>query len=163
MHSGSHCMQLSCAWFKKTKHHITRLKLRDHVPPCNCSITHGRSKGLVWVDDLGDEDADDVLLVVVLGVRGPPQEGVALPFLEGVGEHGDQDVLQDLRSREHRGLSTYSVSLTLFPHHTHTDEEVGVVWVWPGNNDYSIVVEEDYNTVVETSGIERTAENSGWN
>ena len=32
----------------------------------------------------------------MLGVGGSPQEGIALALLEGVGEHGDEDVLQDL-------------------------------------------------------------------
>ena len=60
------------------------------------------SKRIVWVDDIADEDADDVLSVLLVRHRRPPDEPFTLLLLKGVGEARDEHALQDLCRREEK-------------------------------------------------------------
>ena len=69
------------------------------------------SKWFVRVDDLVDEDRDNVFLVIVLRIRGSPQEVISTSLLERSREHWDQNVLQDLEGGGREGAVSIYKSL----------------------------------------------------
>lgn len=58
------------------------------------------TKGILWVDDTVDENADDILIIILVRRRGPTNEFISFPFLKGVVEAWDQHILQDLQEKK---------------------------------------------------------------
>lgn len=73
---------------------------------CASIRTHSRAKWFVGIHDLVDENADDILITVVLGVRGAPQQQISLPFLKSGSKHRNEEKLEYLRLKLLRVLWT---------------------------------------------------------
>lgn len=63
---------------------------------CASIRTHSGAKRLVRVDNLVDEDADNIVFTISLGIGGPTQQHVAFTLVKSSCEHGNQDKLEDL-------------------------------------------------------------------